>query len=136
HGRDGMDRRRIEDERDGAACALLPLDQRGKEAGAVRIRAVGKFHSRRFASATACIEELSMSWLSRFRNAVSPQRLDEDLGEEMRDHLQRRIAALRESGLSADEAERQARLSYGNTTRLREESRDFRLWTGLEGTLQ
>ena len=77
-----------------------------------------------------------MSWLSRFRNAVNPQRLDEDLGEEMRDHLERRIAALKESGLSADEAERQARLSYGNTTRLREESRDFRLWTGLEGTVQ
>src|SRR5690349_16250279 len=77
-----------------------------------------------------------MSWLSRFWNAVNPRQLDDDVAEEMRDHLERRIAALKESGLSAGEAERQARLSYGNTTRLREESRDFRLWTGLERTLQ
>jgi predicted permease len=77
-----------------------------------------------------------MSWLSRLRNAVNPRRLDEDLGEEMRDHLERRIAAFEESGLSAEEPERQAHLLYGNTTRLREESREFRLWTGLESTLQ
>ncbi|MBV9498661.1 MAG: ABC transporter permease [Acidobacteriaceae bacterium] len=77
-----------------------------------------------------------MSWLSRLWNAVNPRQSDEDVAEEMRDHLERRIAGLKEAGLSAEEAERQARLWYGNTTRLREESRDFRLWTALEGTLQ
>lgn len=77
-----------------------------------------------------------MSWLSRLRNALNPRRLDEDLDEEIRDHLARRAAALEEKTGGAEEAQRQARLRFGNTTRLREESRAFRLWAGLEGTLQ
>jgi len=77
-----------------------------------------------------------MSWLSRFKNALRPRRLDEDLAAEMADHLERRVAALRAKGLGSDEALRQARARFGNVTRLHEESRGFRLWAGLEGTLQ
>src|SRR3984885_1142480 len=78
-----------------------------------------------------------MSWLSRLINAVNPRRLDEDLAEEMRDHVERRAAALGKEGLlEAQEARRQAQARFGNTMRVREESRDFRLWGGLEGTLQ
>ena len=77
-----------------------------------------------------------MSWLSRLRNAVNPQRLDADLADEMRDHRERRAAALQAKGLPADEARRQADARFGNTTRLREESRGIRLWAGLEGALQ
>lgn len=77
-----------------------------------------------------------MSWFSRLRNTLRPRRLDEDLGEEMRDHLERRAAALEQKGENPEEAHRKARLRFGNTTRLREESRGFRLWTGLEATLQ
>lgn len=77
-----------------------------------------------------------MSWLSRLKNALNPSRLDEDLAEEMRDHLERRAAALNEKGLHTEEARRQAYIRFGNATRLREESRGIRLWAGLEGTLQ
>lgn len=77
-----------------------------------------------------------MSWLSRLTNALSSRRLDEDLAEEIKDHLERRAAALNESGLSAEEARRQTRARFGNTTRVREESRSIRLSAGLEGTLQ
>lgn len=77
-----------------------------------------------------------MSWFSRLRNALNPRRLDADLDEEIRDHLERRAAALEQKGESAEEAGRQARLRFGNPTRLREESRNFRLWAGLEATLQ
>jgi predicted permease len=77
-----------------------------------------------------------MSWLSRFKNALRPRRLDEDLAAEMADHLERRAAALRAKGLGSDEALRQARMRFGNVTRLREESRGFRLWETPEGTLQ
>ncbi len=77
-----------------------------------------------------------MSWLSKLKNALNPQRLDEDLAEEMRDHLERRADAIKANGLSADEARRQAHLRFGNTTRFREQSRDLRLWTSLENTLQ
>src|ERR1700689_4896028 len=78
-----------------------------------------------------------MSWLSRLINALNPRQSDEDLAEEMRDHLERRAAALREKGVAqAEEARRQAQARFGNTTRFKEQSRDFRLWAGLETTLQ
>jgi predicted permease len=77
-----------------------------------------------------------MSWLTRLANAVHPRRLDKDLTDEMRDHMERRISALKERGLSAEEAHRQAAVRFGNTTRLREESREIRLWAALEGTWQ
>jgi MacB-like periplasmic core domain len=77
-----------------------------------------------------------MSWLSKLINALHPSRLDEDLAEEMRDHLERRAAALSKKGLNAEEARRQAHMRFGNTTRLREKSRGIRLWGGLEGTCQ
>src|SRR5690242_3627029 len=77
-----------------------------------------------------------MSWFSKLKNALDSRQLNEDLAEEMRDHLERRAAAIKATGVSPQEAHRHARLRFGNSTRLREQSRDFRLWTGLESTLQ
>jgi predicted permease len=77
-----------------------------------------------------------MSWLTRLRNALNPRRLDEELAEELRDHLERRAAELEGQGWSAGEARRQANLTFGNVTGIRESSRELRLWAGLEGTCQ
>lgn len=77
-----------------------------------------------------------MSWFSRFKNAWNPRRLDEDLAEEMRDHIERRATDLRRRGLSDPEAYRQAARSFGNLTGIRETSREVRLWAALDGTLQ
>jgi predicted permease len=77
-----------------------------------------------------------MSWLSRLYNALHSRRLDDDLEDEIADHIQRRAAQLTDRGLRADQAQRQARVRFGNPTRMREESRSVRLWASLEGTLQ
>jgi len=77
-----------------------------------------------------------MSWLSRFHNTVQPRRLDDDLAEEVRDHIERRTAQLVEQGVSPVEAKRRASLAFGNATQLREASREIRLWSTMEGTLQ
>ncbi len=77
-----------------------------------------------------------MSWLSRLKNALNPRRLEEDLADEIRDHLERSAAAFGDAGLTPEDAERRARVRFGNATRLREQSRDIRLWAGLEGALQ
>ncbi len=77
-----------------------------------------------------------MSWLSRLRNGLHPRRMDEDLAEEIRDHLERRAAALSAKGLNREQAQRQAHVRFGNVTRLKEESRAFRLLAWLEGTIQ
>jgi predicted permease len=77
-----------------------------------------------------------MSWLSRLRNALHPQRLDDELAEELRDHLERRAAALRDEGAGPADARRQATLGFGNVALFREQSRDIRLWPALESTIQ
>jgi predicted permease len=77
-----------------------------------------------------------MSWVSRLRNAVRPKRLDTELLDEMSDHLERRAAALREKGLPAAEAQRQASIRFGNVTQLRERSREIRLSAIVETTFQ
>jgi len=77
-----------------------------------------------------------MSWFSRLRNALSPRRLDEELAEEMADHIARRATALNQEGLSPEVAQRQARLRFGNSTLRREESRELRVLATLQGTLQ
>jgi predicted permease len=77
-----------------------------------------------------------MSFFSKLRNALHPKHLDEELRAEMSDHLERRAAALREKGLSADDAQREASRRFGNLTQIREQSRGFRLSATLETTLQ
>jgi predicted permease len=77
-----------------------------------------------------------MSWFSRFRNALRPQRLDEDLADEMQDHIERVAAELCAQGKPPEEAQRQATRRFGNVTKLREQGREIRLWAALESTLQ
>jgi putative ABC transport system permease protein len=77
-----------------------------------------------------------MSWFSKITNTFHPTPLDQDLADEMNDHLERRTAALSEKGISPDEARRAASVRFGNVTKLREESREIRLWAALESTLQ
>jgi predicted permease len=77
-----------------------------------------------------------MSFFSRLRNALHPKRLDNELLDEMSDHLERRAASLRDSGLSPEDAAREASRRFGNATQLREQSRDFRLSAALEATVQ
>jgi len=77
-----------------------------------------------------------MSLFSRLRNAIRPKQLDHELLDEMSDHLERRAAALREKGLSAEDARQQAERRFGNVTQLREQSRDARLSATVESALQ
>jgi predicted permease len=77
-----------------------------------------------------------MSFFSRLRNALHPKRLDNELLDEMSDHLERRAASLRDRGLSPEDAAREASRRFGNATQLREQSRDFRLSAALEATFQ
>jgi predicted permease len=77
-----------------------------------------------------------MSWFSRFKNALHPKDLDNELRDEMSDHLERRAASLREKGLTPSEARHEAERRFGNATQLRERSRETRLSATLESTLQ
>ena len=60
----------------------------------------------------------------RIYSYVRRDRLDEELAEEIRLHLDLRRRALMGSGMSPAEAEREARRQFGNVTAIRERSRD------------
>jgi predicted permease len=70
-----------------------------------------------------------MNWLPGiFRR----NKLDGDLAEEMRLHLQERTEQLMGEGLSRAEAERTARVAFGNATVVQERSREVWQWSLME----
>jgi len=73
-----------------------------------------------------------MSWLSRARNAFRAGRVESELDEEMRFHLEARAEELMREGREANDAEREARRRMGNLLALREESRDVKLAPWME----
>ena len=70
-----------------------------------------------------------MNWIPRiFRR----RRLFDELSEEMRLHLEERVEQLKREGLSPEEAERQARIAFGNLAVVEERSREVWQWPTLE----
>ncbi len=76
-----------------------------------------------------------MSWLARVIRVFHESKLDRDLADEQRFHIEARKEDLIRRGMSADEAARAARRQFGNPLQLREHSRDARLVPWLESVL-
>ena len=77
-----------------------------------------------------------MSWLSRLVNVVRQTRVDRDLDEELRFHLQARIEEFTRAGMSADQAKTRARHLFGNPLLVRESSHDIKVFSRLESILR
>jgi predicted permease len=77
-----------------------------------------------------------MSWLSRLTNAIRPDRLDRDLEDELRFHLEARAEEAIRRGATPDQAAGEARLRLGNPLHTRETSRDAKLIPWLESLVQ
>ncbi len=77
-----------------------------------------------------------MSWISKLKNTLSPDRLDSEVSEELRDHIARRRESLESQGLSPAEAHRRAALAFGSLTAIREDTRERKLWPAIESALQ
>ncbi|HUA85922.1 MAG TPA: ADOP family duplicated permease [Bryobacteraceae bacterium] len=77
-----------------------------------------------------------MSWITRIANALRPAQADAALDEELQFHLEERIAELVRSGLSRQDAERAARLRFGNRLARREESHEIKSAVWLESLLR
>ena len=76
-----------------------------------------------------------MSWLSRLLNVLRRDRVDRDLDEEIRFHLDARTDELVRRGMPAEDARAHARRQFGNPLLLRESSRDIKLFRRLESIL-
>ena len=70
-----------------------------------------------------------MNWIPQiFRR----RKLYDDLSEEIRLHIEERAEQLMREGMSPEEAEREARLAFGNRALLEERSREVWQWPTLE----
>jgi len=72
-----------------------------------------------------------MNWIP---NLFRRRKLYDDLTEEIRLHIEERAEQLIAAGISPAEAEREARLAFGNKTVLEERSREVWQWATLEST--
>ena len=70
-----------------------------------------------------------MNWIP---NSFRRRKLYDDLSDEMRLHLEERVEHLIGEGLSPQEAQRQARVAFGNLAMLEERSREVWQWPTLE----
>ena len=77
-----------------------------------------------------------MSWLSRFVRVIRSDRLNRDLDDEMRFHLDARTEEYTKAGLSIEDARAQARRQFGSPALLRDASRDIKLLPRLESILR
>lgn len=77
-----------------------------------------------------------MSWLSRLANVFRSERLNHDLDDEIRFHLDARAAEFRRRGMTPAEAARAARRRLGNESLARETSRDVKLLPWLDSIVR
>ena len=64
-----------------------------------------------------------MSWFSRLRRMLHRDRLEKDLDEELRSHIEMRAADNMAAGMRPEEAGHDARRRFGNVTLLKEDTR-------------
>lgn len=77
-----------------------------------------------------------MSLLSRLASVFRNRRLDHDLEEEVRSHLEMRAEDNIEAGMGEDEARQAAARRLGNSTLVREQARQTHMVVWLETVLQ
>jgi len=77
-----------------------------------------------------------MAFWRRFLNVFRPARLEHELNEELEFHREMRLRRLRDRGLSAPEAQAEARRRMGNLSVTKEEMRDARAVQWLASSLQ
>lgn len=71
-----------------------------------------------------------MSW---FSDLFSRRRRYDELSESIGEHLDEKIADLMDRGMTREQAERTARIEFGNVARIEERSREVWQWPRLEG---
>lgn len=75
-------------------------------------------------------------WLRRIRALVTRRRLDDELAEEIRQHLELRRQQLVEAGMEPEQAACEAHRMFGNATAIREQTRDLRSLRWLDTLAQ
>lgn len=77
-----------------------------------------------------------MSWLSRLANVFRTTRVERDLDDELRFHIEARIDQRVAEGLTHEAAEQEVTRQFGGQLRLREQSRDVKLLPWLDSLVK
>src|SRR4051794_27136319 len=77
-----------------------------------------------------------MSLLSRFAGLFRSRRLDSELDDELRAHLEMRVEHNIDSGMSPEDARRDAMLRFGNRTLMKEDARRADILPWLDSVAQ
>ena len=75
-----------------------------------------------------------MSWIARLRGMLKRERLDRELDLELRSHVEMRTADNLAAGMSCEDARFDAQKRFGNTTILKEDTRDADIVGWLDET--
>ncbi len=74
--------------------------------------------------------------ITAWRPWSAEQLREKELEQELRVHLELQAEEQKEAGLSADEARYAASRAFGNTTRIKEDTREIWTWASLERLAQ
>jgi len=77
-----------------------------------------------------------MKWMGRLRSFFQRERMERELDEELRAHVEMRVEENIAAGMSPEEARYDARRRFGNFTLQKEDTREVHLIGWLETTLQ
>src|SRR5579884_2138645 len=72
------------------------------------------------------LEQWFYSTRLRFRSFFHPDRVDEEMKEELRGHLEQQVSENIASGMSPEEARRSALIAIGGITQIEQQCRDVR----------
>jgi len=75
-----------------------------------------------------------MSWIARLRGMLKRDRLDHDLDDELRSHVEMRAADNLAAGMSPEQANYEAQKRFGNTALLKEDTREVDVIAWLDET--
>jgi predicted permease len=79
---------------------------------------------------------LMNDWMYRVRALFGRERMEAELDEELRSHLEHEVEKLRRAGVSEEEARRRARVAFGGHEQLKEDCREARGTSLLEQSWQ
>jgi predicted permease len=77
-----------------------------------------------------------VSWIARLRNLLQRERMQRDIDEELRSHIEMRTEDYTAAGMSPEQARREAHIVFGGAVQTREDCRDVRGIPWVEGIFE
>src|SRR5213079_16317 len=136
HGTGRLGQRGMGHLREQSPRSLLSVERQRPETTCRRRKELGTPHASRRPRSPVRLKDpkgrCTVSWITRLRGMFRRERLDQDLDEELRAHLEMRAADNLAAGMSPEQARQEAQKRFGNTALLKEDTREVDIVGWLE----